>query len=100
MRVLLENDAAGGVSLDYLRTPLEGTQHCSFRRTLRYPGHGDQHQASIMIIVTKALQIVESCNSGLENIGKFGEHGQLKNDWRTWSWVNSRLENIKRNVEP
>ena len=83
MRVLLENDAAGGVSLDYLRTPLEGTQHCSFRRTLQYPGHGDEHQSSIMIIVTRALQIVESCNSGLENIGKFGEHGHLKNYWRT-----------------
>ena len=83
MRVLLENDAAGGVSLDYLRTPLQGTQHRSFRRTLQYPGHGDEHQFTIINIVTRALQIMESCNSGLENMGKFGEHGQLKNYWRT-----------------
>ena len=83
MRVLLENDAAGGVSLDYLRTLLEGTQHRSFRRTLQYLGHSDEHQFTIINIVTRALQIMESCNSGLENMGKFGEHGQLKNYWRT-----------------
>jgi len=59
-----------------------------------------------------ALQIVESCNPGLENMEK------VWRIWRTWkrafiatvenhkilawrtSWVSSRLAKIKRNVEP